>query len=103
MDKIQKPTVEQLDEFLKKIGFTVRGRYPNLWIADYEGKRTNYRVMDDRIEIDEHGAHYMTAFHFKDCELELLEEGDAVSIAPIGSPNSAFALFMNHTISQKPE
>lgn len=98
---IENPSVEQLHEMLSRIGFAVKGRYPNSWIFDYEGHKTMYRVSSDRIEYDDRYSHYVTCFYFNDSKIELLEDNDAVSISPKGRENAAFVLFMNHTLTRK--
>ena len=44
--------INELKEKLNKIGFEIKGRYPNRFIYDANGNRTKYRVWNDRIEYD---------------------------------------------------
>lgn len=85
---------EKLEEELKKIGWSIKGRYPNSWIYDHKNKRTNYRVMDDRIEVEGVSENTIVAFYFKDCEIKRME--DAVAVGT----KEQFILFMNHDLTK---
>ena len=87
-------TLEEFEENLNKIGFSIKGRYPNSWIYKPDNTRTYYRVMSDRIEMcfrDENFISYDACFYFKDSDVELID-GDAVSLGK----NGIFAMFYNH-------
>lgn len=88
-------TLEELKENLNKIGFDIKGRYPNRFIYKPDNTRTKYRVLKDRIEMqfcDENYISYNTCFYFKESNIELIE-GDSVSIGT----NGCFAMFYNHS------
>jgi hypothetical protein len=85
--------MEKLKEALNKIGWDIRGRYPNRYILDHEGKKTNYSVLDDRVEVYGASKHTTICFYFKGSKIEMVEN-DAVSIGT----KDCFILFMNHTL-----
>lgn len=95
-DKLPKK-VQELKEFLNKIGYEIRGRYPNRRIYTPNGQYTGYRVMDDHIEIERKSLGNMyaciTYFHFAGAKIEMVEN-DCVSVGT----DKCFVLFMNHNI-----
>lgn len=88
--------VKTLQTALQKIGWDIRGRYPNRYIVDHEGKATDFRVMDDRVE-PVMKQKTVVCFYFEGSKIELLETGDSVSIGT----EKCFALFMNHSMKSK--
>lgn len=87
---------EELKEKLEKIGWTMRGKYPNEWIFDHEGKKTCYMVRGDRIELSGVSPHSCVHFHYKDSKADMLEGNDAVSFGT----EEQFILFMNHDLNK---
>ena len=49
---MKKITVEELKSKLNLIGFDIKGVYPNRFIYNYRGRKTDWRVFDDRIDLD---------------------------------------------------
>lgn len=87
--------INELKEKLNKIGFEVKGRYPNRFIYDANGNRTKYRVLNDRIEYDldlENYISYCTCFYFDGAIIEMIDN-DAVSVGT----KECFVMFMNHS------
>ncbi len=89
-------TLDELQTTLQKIGWSIKGAYPNRYIFDHEGKKTEFRVMDDRVEPRGLNNHIVTCFYFEGSETKLLDTGDSVALGT----EKCFALFMNHTIAQ---
>jgi len=87
--------MEKLKQCLEQIGWSISGVYPNRRIYDFEGKGTPYRVMNDRVEISNIN-NSAVCFYFDDCEIKVLETGDAVSIGT----EKLFILFMNHKMGR---
>lgn len=85
--------MEKLKEALNKIGWDIEGSYLNRYIKDHEGKKTNYRVLDDRIEIVGIGENTIVSFYFKGSEIEMVDV-DCVSLGT----KECFILFMNHNV-----
>jgi len=56
----------ELREKLQKIGWDIKGRYPNTWIYDHENKITHYRVMSDRVEFENTDEHTNSLMFFGD-------------------------------------
>lgn len=89
-------TVEKLKEALNKIGWDIRGKYPNRFIYDHKNKRQQYRVLDDKIEV----LGFETScvcFYFKGSAVAVIE-GNTVSLGT----DECFVLFMNHSSDVKP-
>ena len=87
--------IEQLKEALNKIGFDIKGRYPNRYIYSANNKRTPFRVLEDRIEVafdEDNDISYCCCFYFKHSDVELID-GDAVTIGQ----NGVFTMFYNHS------
>lgn len=89
-------TREELSEALAKICWSMKGKYPNEYIFDQEGKRTCYRVLSDRIEVSGVNENSAVCFHYKGSDVKLLEEGDAVSLGT----EQCFVLFINHNVKK---
>lgn len=87
--------VEELKELLNEIGWDIKGQYPNRWIFDHGGKKTNYRVKNDSIDVISVSEHTIVNFSFKGCELAIVDK-TAVSIGT----DHCFILFMNHDLNQ---
>lgn len=88
---------EELEIALGKIGWTIKGRYPNQYIYDHEGKNAGYRVMGDLIEPASQGKSNLV-FEFAGIEVyELDTDGriDCVGIKAKGNDN-VFLQFYNH-------
>lgn len=97
-------TIKQLDEALKKIGFKVGGRHPNMWILNPDKTKTKFKIWEDRIEIDgntkvsfDYDA--VTCFYYKDLNIEFIDD-NAVSI---NGNKCVFILLINHKIPIKNE
>lgn len=90
-------TREELEAALAQIGWSIEGSYPNTFISDHDNKRTEWRVMSDRLELSGASEHTATCFSFKGAQVKVLEDGDAVSF---GTPQ-CFILFMNHDIARE--
>lgn len=89
---------QELKALLNKIGWDIKGRYPNEYITDHENKKTNYRVMGDRIEPYDPKSTF--AFYFKGCEVYELAgpdgKVDCVGIKAKGN-DDVFIQFYNHS------
>lgn len=88
--------IEKLKEALNKIGWDICGNYPCRYIKDHEGKKTNYSVLNDRVEVNGASKHTNICFYFKGSDIEMLDN-DAVCLGT----KECFILFMNHDIKNK--
>lgn len=91
--------VQELKELLNKIGYEIKGRYPNRRIYAPNGKYAGYRVRNDCIELDNNLDDLCscnTSFYFKGGKIEMIDN-DCVSVGT----NECFVLFMNHSISKE--
>lgn len=89
---------EELEKSLNKIGWSIKGRYPNVYIYDHKGVNSGYRVLGDRIEpsLQEKSS---CSFYFKGIEVYELEENgkvDCVGVKAKGN-NEVFLQFYNHS------
>lgn len=84
--------IEILKEKLNKIGWSIQGRYPNMYIFDHKNQKTPYRVSEDRVEVDTH-ERAAVCFHFKGSEIKEIEN-DAIALGT----EACFILFMNHDL-----
>jgi hypothetical protein len=75
-------TTQQLEEGLSKIGYSIKGRYPNRFIFDNLNKRVEptLRVWNDKIEFGIKNYGMSVVFCFENCEINHIEESDAVTI-----------------------
>lgn len=89
---------EQLRALLNKIGWDIKGEYPNERIYNHKGEGTDFRVTDWDIEI-RYLEKSACVFGFKDCEIYELtnakEEIDCVGVKAKGNDN-VFLQFYNH-------
>lgn len=88
-------TKEELQEHLQRIGWDFSGRYPNEWIKDHNGERTNYRVCGDCIQVKGVSDNTDVCFYFKGAETVMVDE-DAVALGT----QQCFILFMNHDLKK---
>lgn len=89
---------EELEKSLNKIGWKIKGHYPNQYIYTHENKNAGYRVMGDRIEPTS-SENSNLCFYFKAIEVyELEEKGviDCVGIKAKGN-DDVFLQFYNHS------
>lgn len=89
---------EELKKALNKIGWDIKGRYPNEYIIDHKGARTGYRVRGDRIETISECSSDL-CFYYKGIEIYELEENgkiDCVGIKAKGNED-VFLQFYNHS------
>lgn len=89
---------EELQAALQKIGWDIKGRYPNQYIYDHEGNNAGYRVMGDRIEPASQGKSSMV-FEFAGIEVYELDTNgkvDCVGIKAKGN-DGVFVQFYNHS------
>jgi len=88
---------EKLKESLNKIGWDIKGHYPNEYITDLNGERTNCRIMQDELEILTEGS-YSIIFGWGGLELYELEHNgkiDCVGLKDKGI-GKVFIQFYNH-------
>ena len=91
-------TNEDLHTELRKIGFKIKGFYPNTYIFDYLDNKTNWRVLNDRIENEKSDENVCICFYFSDMKLEILDN-NCVAISAKDNTN-IFALFTNYTMER---
>jgi hypothetical protein len=85
-------TIQELEEGLSKIGYSIKGRYPNRFIYDNLGKRVEptLRFWSDRIEFGIKHYGLSVVFYYENCNIQHVEESDAVSI---GTEHQFFILY----------
>ena len=88
--------IKKLKNELNKIEYDIRGEYPNRYITNFNNKATNYRVLEDGIQVIGVDKSTDIYFGFKGSEIKLLNDRGAVSIGT----DECFILFMNHNISK---
>lgn len=79
MKKEKKDYVQELKSKLNLIGFDIKGVYPNRFIYNDLGERTNWRVFDDRIDLDNDdifGGEYKgsVCFYFEGSKIRKIDE-----------------------------
>lgn len=90
---------KELENALNEIGWSIKGRNPYNYICDYEGKKTNCIVRDDRVEVA-----YMEksscCFYFLGVKVYKLtgKDGkvDCIGLQAKNNP-SVFLQFYNHS------
>lgn len=102
MKEIEHPTIEQIEECLKKINWSFYNAGCDFkYLKNHNGEVTDWCVLKDRIELRE--EKYITCyFSLKSTKLKLLDNGDAVAFTAIGSDNDVFLLCMNTTLRNPP-
>ena len=94
-------TLKELEEILPSIGWKIGGRYPNAWIIDNNGKRSNIRVMTDRLEVEKTFEKSHTGsicFFFHSCNIIVID-GDTISIGK----DSTFINFYGKALTPLPD
>ena len=94
-------TLKELEEILPSIGWKIGGRYPNEWIIDNNGKRSNIRVMTDRLEVEKTFEKSHTGsicFFFHSCNIIVID-GDTISIGK----DSTFINFYGKALTPLPD
>ena len=94
-------TLKELEEILPSIGWKIGGRYPNAWIIDNNGKRSNIRVMTDRLEVEKTFEKSHTGsicFFFHSCNIIVID-GDTISIGK----DSTFINFYGKDLTPLPD
>ena len=90
--------IQKLKELLNKIGYEIRGRYPNTRIYAPNGKYTGYRVLNGYIQLENSFndlCSSITSFYFKGGKIEMIDN-NCVSVGT----TECFVLFMNHNITK---
>lgn len=88
--------MQQLKSELNKIGWDIKGRYPNQYIFNHENKNTGYQVYNDRVEVSNRELHSSIVFTFKGSTINNID-GDCVAFGT----DECFMLFQNFGIKTK--
>ena len=76
-------TIEELKEALNTIGWDIKGEYPNSWIYNNFGERTDFRVLSDGIELHSNpfgkNGRGTICYNFKEAKIEKLSD-DTISL-----------------------
>jgi hypothetical protein len=98
---MKKDYIENLKEALNSIEFDVKGTYPNRFIYNNLNKRTNWRVLNDRIELSNDevfGGQFKgtVCFFFKGSKIKKINK----NFISIGT-DSCFVAFENFDKEEK--
>jgi hypothetical protein len=85
-------TLEQLEEGLSKIGYSIKGKYPNRFIYDNNNKRVKpiLRVWNDSITLELKSKNVGVYFGYKNIQVDFVEQENYLSI---GTENQLIILY----------
>ena len=92
--------IQELKKKLNIINWDIKGNYPNRFIYNDLGKKTHFRVMGDKIEVEndklfgkDFGGNI--SFYFEGSEIKELSDNEKVNCISIGTKDCFINLY-NH-------
>jgi hypothetical protein len=85
-------TIQELEEGLSKIGYSIKGKYPNRFIYDNNNKRVQptLRVWNDSITLELKSKNVGVYFGYKNIQVDFVEQENYLSI---GTENQLIILY----------
>lgn len=81
-----------LENALKKIGWSINGQDLNRFIYNERGIETNWRVTSEKVELEHDIGDPIICFYFDGCEIDELSD-HSVAIVAKGSKKNVFIIF----------